>query len=82
MRVAANEAGWFGNIWDLYKYTWRTSGRSQIVLSALSIGLFLLELAPLDLQRRIINTAVEKRAYLTIAVLCGIISSLPSCRAA
>ena len=72
MRVAAEDVGWFGKVWELYKYAWRTSGRAQIVLSALSIGLFLLELAPLELQRRIVNTAVEKRAYLTIVLLCGI----------
>ena len=72
MTIAADEVGGFRKIWDLYKYSWRTSGRAQIVLSALSVGLFLLELAPLELQRRIVNTAVEKRAYLTIAMLCGI----------
>jgi ABC-type multidrug transport system fused ATPase/permease subunit len=64
--------GWLGKILDLYRYVWRTSGRAQILLSALSVGLFLLELAPLELQRRIVNTAVEKQAYRTIALLCGI----------
>lgn len=71
-RASAREVGWFYKVGDLYRYAWRTSGRAQIFLSILSVGLFLLELAPLELQRRIVNTAVEQGAYHTIALLCGI----------
>lgn len=39
-------------------FLWRTSGRHQIWLSALSAGVFLLSAVPLDLQRRLINGAV------------------------
>ena len=68
----AGERGWFGAIRDLYRYVWRTSGRAQILLSVIAIGVFALELAPLELQRRIVNTAVEDQAYRTIALLCGV----------
>jgi ABC-type multidrug transport system fused ATPase/permease subunit len=72
MKASVREIGWFDKVWDLYRYVWRTSGRAQIFLSVISVGVFLLELAPLELQRRIVNTAVEQRAYHTIALLCGI----------
>jgi ABC-type multidrug transport system fused ATPase/permease subunit len=72
MSEAGLEPGWLGKIVDLYRYVWKTSGRAQVLLSALSIGLFLLELAPLELQRRIVNIAVEGQAYRTIALLCAI----------
>lgn len=55
---------------DLYRYIWRVSARGQVVLSALSIVVFLLELAPLELQRRIVNGAVEHQSLRFIAVLC------------
>lgn len=55
---------------DLYRYIWTISARGQIVLSALAITVFLLELAPLELQRRIVNGAVEQHSFQSIAVLC------------
>jgi hypothetical protein len=54
---------------DLYRYVWRVSARDQVILSGLSIALFLLELAPLELQRRIVNTAVDHHAFKVIAGL-------------
>lgn len=55
---------------DLYRYIWNVSAREQIVLSALSVGVFLLELAPLELQRRIVNSAVNHREFGFIGLLC------------
>ena len=55
---------------DLYRYVWKISGRDQVILSALSIVLFLLELAPLELQRRIIDGAVERQSFAMIGLLC------------
>jgi hypothetical protein len=55
---------------DLYRHVWRTSGRHQVLLSVLSVTLFLLELAPLELQRRIVNGAVGGEAFTAIASLC------------
>jgi ABC-type bacteriocin/lantibiotic exporter with double-glycine peptidase domain len=65
------QRGWLSGVCDLYRYAWRTSGRAQVLLSVLAIGVFLLELVPLELQRRIVNTAVEQGGYQTIALLCG-----------
>lgn len=55
---------------DLYRYIWKISARDQIFLSILSTGVFLLELAPLELQRRIVNAAVAHREYRLIGLLC------------
>ena len=61
-----------GKTRELYRFIWRTSARDQLALVALSTGVFLLELAPLELQRRIVNAAVDHREYRVIAVLCAI----------
>ena len=55
---------------DLYRYIWATSARNQVILSALSIAVFLLELVPLELQRRIVNGAVDQRGLKFILLLC------------
>ena len=55
---------------DLYRYIWKISARDQIFLSLLSTCVFLLELAPLELQRRIVNGAVDRREFRYIGVLC------------
>ena len=55
---------------DLYRYIWKESGRQQVILSALAVALFLIELAPLELQRRIVNGAVGHQDFGLIGVLC------------
>lgn len=66
------ETGWLSSTKALYRYVWRTSARSQVVLTVLAVAVFLLELAPLELQRRIVNNAVEAQTYQVIALLCGL----------
>ena len=61
-----------GKTRELYRFIWSTSARDQMALIALSTGVFLLELAPLELQRRIVNAAVDHREYRVIALLCGV----------
>ncbi|WP_342235287.1 ABC transporter ATP-binding protein [Inquilinus sp. OTU3971] len=46
----------------LFRYIWRVSARDQILLSLLAVMVFLLDLAPLELQRRIVNGALQKHA--------------------
>lgn len=55
---------------DFYRYIWRVSGKHQVFLSLLAVTLFVVQLVPLELQRRIINNATERAEYRTIAVLC------------
>jgi len=56
----------------LYRYIWRTCGREQIGLAVLSTIVFLLDLAPLELQRRIVNEAIHNRSFDALLLLCGI----------
>ncbi|HML09345.1 MAG TPA: hypothetical protein VK432_00690 [Stellaceae bacterium] len=56
----------------LYGYIWATSGRAQILLALLSVFIFLLDLAPLELQRRIVNDAISQKAFALMAWLCGV----------
>src|SRR6476620_7080795 len=54
----------------LYRYVWLVSGRAQIILIALLVFMFLLDLAPLELQRRIINGAVGHQPFTFLTILC------------
>jgi ABC-type bacteriocin/lantibiotic exporter with double-glycine peptidase domain len=56
---------------SLYRYIWQVSGRAQIALAALSVAIFLLDLIPLELQRRIVNDAISRRALTSLLWLCG-----------
>jgi ABC-type bacteriocin/lantibiotic exporter with double-glycine peptidase domain len=52
-------------------YALRCTGRHQIGLAALSIAVFLLSAAPLELQRRIVNTIVGHGALATLLWLAA-----------
>jgi ABC-type multidrug transport system fused ATPase/permease subunit len=56
----------------LYRYIWRTTGHAQMLLSLLSVCIFLLDLVPLELQRRIVNDAIGRKAFAALIWLCGI----------
>ncbi|HEV2676142.1 MAG TPA: ABC transporter transmembrane domain-containing protein [Aliidongia sp.] len=56
----------------LFRYVIRTTGKHQIVIALLTIGVFLLEVVPLELQRRVVNDLVKHREYHDIVVLCGV----------
>ena len=43
----------------IFRYVWQTTGRHQLWLAALSTVLFILTMGPLELQRRIVNSALE-----------------------
>ena len=55
---------------DLYRYIWKVSARHQVLLSLLAVTLFLIELVPLELQRRIVNGAVEGQGWALVGTLC------------
>jgi len=46
------------------------SARDQVLLSLIAIAVFLIELVPLELQRRIVNGAVQGREFEFIGLLC------------
>ncbi|MDB5359223.1 MAG: multidrug transporter permease/ATP-binding protein [Rhodospirillales bacterium] len=55
----------------LFGYVIRATGRHQIGIALLTIAVFLLEIVPLEIQRRVINDLVKHREYQMIVVLCG-----------
>lgn len=54
----------------IFSYIWRTSGRHQIALLLITGAVFLLTMAPLELQRRIVNGALGKEALGSVLLLC------------
>lgn len=57
---------------NLYAYVCRVSGRQQVWLCLLTLLVFPLTLAPLELQRRIVDGAVEGSSLDTLLVLGGL----------
>lgn len=57
---------------SLFRFVIATSWRHQLPLLALTIAVFLLEVVPLELQRRVINDLVKGRRYSDILVICGL----------
>ncbi len=55
----------------LFRYILATSWRHQLALVLLTITVFLLEVVPLELQRRVVNDAVKHRSYQAVVLLCG-----------
>src|SRR5579863_10773371 len=56
---------------NIYRYVWQESGRHQVPLVVLTVCVALLEVVPLELQRRIVNDAVKDRDYSFVLVLCA-----------
>ena len=54
---------------SIFAYVLQYTGKHQLGLAILSIATFLLSAAPLELQRRIINTIVEHGAFATLVWL-------------
>lgn len=55
----------------LFRFVWRISGRDQVFLSILAVSVFLVDLVPLELQRRITNAAVNKHDVKIVIVYCA-----------
>jgi len=57
---------------NILRYVLVTSALHQIFLVLLTVTVFLLEIVPLELQRRIIDDLVKHRAYWSIVVLAAV----------
>jgi len=55
----------------IYRFVWNLSARDQVFLSLLAVAVFLLGTVPLELQRRIVNGAIEAREWERILYLGG-----------
>jgi ABC-type bacteriocin/lantibiotic exporter with double-glycine peptidase domain len=56
----------------IFAYVIATSWAHQLPLLALSVTVFLMEVVPLELQRRVVNNVVKHRPYKAILVLCAV----------
>ena len=57
---------------NIFRYVLETSGLHQLFLLLLTVGVFLLEVVPLELQRRIVNDLIKHRDYRLVIVLCAV----------
>src|SRR6516165_5827437 len=57
---------------SVFRYVLATSGLHQLLLLALTVSVFLLEVVPLELQRRIVDNLVKDRPYRRVVILCAV----------
>jgi ABC-type multidrug transport system fused ATPase/permease subunit len=57
---------------SIFEYVLATSAAHQSALLALTVGVFLLEIVPLELQRRIADDLVKNRPYRWVVALCAV----------
>lgn len=57
---------------NIYRYVWEASGWHQVPLVVLTACVSLLEVLPLELQRRIVDDIVKDRNYRLILLLCAV----------
>ena len=57
---------------NVFRYVLSTSGVHQLLLLAMTVSVFLLEVVPLELQRRIVNDLVKDRPYRWVITLCAV----------
>ncbi len=57
---------------NVYRFVLQASGWHQLSLVVLTIVVFLLEIVPLELQRRVVNDLVKHRSFSLIIVLCAV----------
>ncbi len=57
---------------NVFRYVLQTGGLHQLFLVLLTIGVFLLEVVPLEVQRRIVNELVKDRDHRIVITLCAV----------
>ena len=57
---------------SVFRYVLATSGIHQLLLVAMTVSVSLLEIVPLELQRRIVNDLVKDRPYRWVIILCAV----------
>jgi ABC-type multidrug transport system fused ATPase/permease subunit len=55
---------------SLLRYVFAVSWRHQILLAGLTAVAFLLEIVPLEIQRRVVNNLVKERPFRLVIMLC------------
>jgi ABC-type multidrug transport system fused ATPase/permease subunit len=60
----------------IFRYVFAVSWPHQIALAILTVVTFLLEVAPLEIQRRIVNDLVKERSFELVVTLCAAYAGL------
>jgi ABC-type multidrug transport system fused ATPase/permease subunit len=60
----------------IFGYVWKISARKQVGLALLAVAVFLLTAGPLELQRRIVNSALKSGELQTMMLLCAAYAGL------
>jgi ABC-type bacteriocin/lantibiotic exporter with double-glycine peptidase domain len=60
----------------MWRYIVGASGLHQVGILALTVAVFLIEVVPLELQRRIVNDAVKHRHFSLIVTLCAVYAAV------
>ncbi len=55
---------------SLARYVWKISGGDQIWLAIITLGVVILSMVPLELQRRTINDAIKNHSLAPLLLLC------------
>jgi ABC-type multidrug transport system fused ATPase/permease subunit len=55
----------------IFRYVFAVSWRHQIALLILTVVTFLLEVVPLEIQRRVVNDLVKQRSFALVLTLCA-----------
>src|ERR1700719_2510018 len=61
---------------NVFRYVLGTSGLHQLFLLGLTVSVFLLEVVPLELQRRIVNNLVKHRPFSWVVSLCAVYAGI------
>jgi ABC-type multidrug transport system fused ATPase/permease subunit len=56
---------------NIFRFVLGTSGVHQLLLVILTVTVFLIEIVPLELQRRVVNDLVKHREYRLVVMLCA-----------
>ncbi len=56
---------------NIFRFILGTSGIHQLLLVILTVVVFLIEVVPLELQRRVVNDLVKHREYSLVVMLCA-----------
>src|SRR5271155_5553027 len=60
---------------NIFRYVLSVSWRHQIALVSLTVFTFLLEIVPLEIQRRVVNNLVKERPFQLVIILCAAYAS-------
>lgn len=61
---------------NVFRYILEASWLHQLLLLVLTVAIFLLEVVPLELQRRVVNNLVKHRDYQLVIILCAVYAGI------